>query len=432
MRRLLTLLLATTCLCAATRVLPNFTGSSEFESFLNDENLTSTKAEEFVGKNNRFIFTSDTKDSARVDAKRYPKDMAPTFEGMPLVESVIRFNEAGNELALIIYSVGDNGEISEEAFNGMVDKITKALTKSYGNPTTPANAASVVVRAKALSWKCPAGQVRLEWSSTRANAAQKQSYRAEFIRVIASAISKNSPGSVKKAKWVAAEQLRTTPEGDKWITTVPMVDQGQKGYCAVATGERVLRYFGKEVDEHELAQACQTDSGTSGQKFEQQMKRVATRFGLRFQTYLSSVDERLIMQIIQDYTRAGKKKNGTPIPTQLQQSPYMFYEAIDTLNAKQLTEVREADKTGINKLDHAVRESIDRASPVIWCVQLGIIPEPDIPQAHGGHIRLIIGYNTKTSEILYTDSWGAGHELKRMKLADAWAETFGIFVMTPN
>jgi hypothetical protein len=110
----------------------------------------------------------------------------------------------------------------------------------------------------------------------------------------------------------------------------------------------------------------------------------------------------------------------------------MFYEAIDTLNAKQLTEVREADKTGINKLDHAVRESIDRASPVIWCVQLGIIPEPDIPQAHGGHIRLIIGYNTKTSEILYTDSWGAGHELKRMKLADAWAETFGIFVMTPN
>ncbi|NJK44508.1 MAG: ABC transporter permease [Pleurocapsa sp. SU_196_0] len=39
-------------------------------------------------------------------------------------------------------------------------------------------------------------------------------------------------------------------------------------------------------------------------------------------------------------------------------------------------------------------------------------------QEGGGHMRLIIGYNTKTGQLLFSDSWGAGHELKRIKLED--------------
>jgi hypothetical protein len=46
-------------------------------------------------------------------------------------------------------------------------------------------------------------------------------------------------------------------------------------------------------------------------------------------------------------------------------------------------------------------------------------------------MRLIIGYNLKTREILYSDSWGAGHELKRMALDDAWAITTGLATVEP-
>jgi hypothetical protein len=46
-------------------------------------------------------------------------------------------------------------------------------------------------------------------------------------------------------------------------------------------------------------------------------------------------------------------------------------------------------------------------------------------------MRLIIGYNTKTQEVLYTDSWGAGHELKRMAAADAWTITTGLTSVEP-
>jgi hypothetical protein len=63
---------------------------------------------------------------------------------------------------------------------------------------------------------------------------------------------------------------------------------------------------------------------------------------------------------------------------------------------------------------------------------LGFVPEkPELPQAFGGHMRVIIGYNSKTQEILYTDSWGRGHELKRMKADDAWTITTTLTTIEP-
>ena len=46
-------------------------------------------------------------------------------------------------------------------------------------------------------------------------------------------------------------------------------------------------------------------------------------------------------------------------------------------------------------------------------------------------MRLIIGYNTATKEIVYSDSWGMGHEQKRMPLADAWTITNGLYSLQP-
>ena len=52
-----------------------------------------------------------------------------------------------------------------------------------------------------------------------------------------------------------------------------------------------------------------------------------------------------------------------------------------------------------------------------------MVEEEQIPQAVGGHMRLIIGYNSIANEVLYSDSWGLGHEEKRMSLDDAWTMT---------
>ena len=70
---------------------------------------------------------------------------------------------------------------------------------------------------------------------------------------------------------------------------------------------------------------------------------------------------------------------------------------------------------------------------MIWGVYLGLVKEPFLtPQTKGGHMRMIIGLNKKTDEVLYSDTWGAGHELKRMSLEDALTITRGLYIVKPN
>jgi hypothetical protein len=46
-------------------------------------------------------------------------------------------------------------------------------------------------------------------------------------------------------------------------------------------------------------------------------------------------------------------------------------------------------------------------------------------------MRLITGYNNKTGEIIYSDSWGARHSMKRMPADNAFAMTTGLYYMEP-
>ena len=47
-------------------------------------------------------------------------------------------------------------------------------------------------------------------------------------------------------------------------------------------------------------------------------------------------------------------------------------------------------------------------------------------------MRMIIGYNTRDRKVIFSDSWGAGHEMKRMDFEDAYKATHGLFVMHPT
>ena len=68
---------------------------------------------------------------------------------------------------------------------------------------------------------------------------------------------------------------------------------------------------------------------------------------------------------------------------------------------------------------------------MLWTVYLDIVEDKTALQVGGGHMRLIIGYNAKTNDIFYSDSWGAGHERKRMSAADAWTITTGLAKIEP-
>ena len=76
-------------------------------------------------------------------------------------------------------------------------------------------------------------------------------------------------------------------------------------------------------------------------------------------------------------------------------------------------------------------KEINAKKPVLWVVFLGVIKEkPEPLLASGGYVRLIVGYNSKTNEVIYSDNWGKGHELKKMSWEKAWAITLSVLAVT--
>lgn len=82
-----------------------------------------------------------------------------------------------------------------------------------------------------------------------------------------------------------ASRVKTSDEGYVWIDGIPMISQGDKGYCAAATLARILNYYGYPVDMHEMAELGETssDRGTHIDEVIRSIRRVcnSTPFRMR-------------------------------------------------------------------------------------------------------------------------------------------------------
>lgn len=57
-----------------------------------------------------------------------------------------------------------------------------------------------------------------------------------------------------------AGRVKSSEGGHRFVSGIPMIDQGEKGYCAAATLARVLQYYGYTVDVHALADLADTEA----------------------------------------------------------------------------------------------------------------------------------------------------------------------------
>jgi hypothetical protein len=293
----------------------------------------------------------------------------------------------------------------------------------------------------------------LECSDTPANPSRAINYRAEFIRLRVTpreqpktfleeqrAQSHLVAGAMQPKTVRAAElpaRLVRDPDGGEWLPNIPMVDQGRKGYCVTAATERILRYYGVEVDQNELAQIADADAarGTNPEVMLDALKRLASRFRIQVITQYRMTYSDFLREI-NDYNRVARNApkalgatlievpNGTANYGSIcrQMKGGLLLEAKTKLNPAYMT-----------TFERDVKTHIERGLPLLWSVQLGLLPEDKLnPQAHGGHMRLIVGLNPKTHEIYYSDTWGLGHELKKMPLANAWTITDGLYTLEPS
>jgi hypothetical protein len=196
--------------------------------------------------------------------------------------------------------------------------------------------------------------------------------------------------------------LRREDNGDVWISGIPMVDQGPKGYCVPATFERAMRYMGIEADMYLLAMVGGTKAG-GGTSVEMLME------SLRSQVYRKG--RRLKEEVVKTLRiRDVKREIDSGIPVLWRMCSMEEYNQIADENTAR------RGKEGHVEWLAAKREKVAKYAK----------PE----DRH--HLCMIIGYNEKTSELAVSDSWGKRFELRwvPVEVAD-WANNGSLVMIQP-
>ena len=81
----------------------------------------------------------------------------------------------------------------------------------------------------------------------------------------------------------------------------------------MASVERILRYYGAAVDQHELAQIANTDAslGTSTEAMLSSLRRLTERLGIKVRSFYQW-DARDFLKIVDGYNRATKRGKLAP------------------------------------------------------------------------------------------------------------------------
>ena len=343
-------------------------------------------------------------------------------------------------LSVSVYNRGDAGDIEKKPFEAMLDELRDKIQADVGANLRPQsqNASVSGSRLRSQVWRTGRGDVVLRWSLSR---GQPEYIAVDFYppgkapRSLKDAI-KTSVGSSE-----LEEKVKTDPDGSRYML-LPMVDQGAKGYCVAATVERVLRYYGSNIDQHVIAKLAQSDSerGTNINKIVDVLEGSQSKLGIRFrQLYRYELDNfNDLKKIVKEYNSVARRMDSRKIDLDdylfvLGRSRYLdFGRLMKSLDFKVFREVRMEEKRDCREFLEMVRENVDNGIPLCWSTF--IIPgvgDTDSSE-FGMHMRIITGYNEKTGEIIFSDSWGAGHEKKKLKNEDAWGITVNLVSLEPR
>jgi hypothetical protein len=404
---------------------------------------------EYQAQGFRFVDGRQTAMSSQKGALR--------FLGQEVCEARVYFDAASvRRVELSVYK-GDAGAKDRETFEALV-AATKQKIDEYAKDTgmtgkTSNDRANYFVKRHQWVKKSPA--ILLEWAYVEQHRSDRQNvpYGAEYVKVllvpgkpggggvtgVGGGMTANKPKNARAVK----ENVARSESGDVCIENVPMVDQGQKGYCAAASSERVLRYYGIEVDQHQVAQLANTaaEGGTTLEGMAKAIAKVGRQFQLDKKDLISpdadgSFEKSEHVKLIDQYNSAAKKKKAATIDWQA----YVQDHTVDLpaiwrdMDPEILLAARSGQKQAMGQFVKSVKAYVDQGVPLLWSCLVGMYPEEPPLGEDGafGHVRLIIGYNDKAQQILYSDSWGPSHALKRLPVDKAWTMTKGLIVLKPR
>lgn len=277
---------------------------------------------------------------------------------------------------------GEKRELAESHWEKYYKRIRAGL--SALGKSKPGKLGSMKLRRRVEIWE------------NQGNAFLLDAEENEFVRVYVvplANLKELTSSRTERAQGNLRENIVRRPTGDVFIDSVPMVDQGQKGYCAPATIERVLRYYGiEELDMHKIAELANTQAG-GGTVFTSVVKSLSPilkKNRLKFSTQRLQFSK--IKQSID---------KGVPLFWGMYTAP--AYEA---------------------RLESNTLARSQASNFAAFAKNLKRMEALEIPQAelrNYGHLCLIIGYNTKTKEICVSNSWGEHAKEQWIRFEDAEA-----------
>ena len=360
-----------------------------------------------------------------------------TFCGYSVVEVIFDFTDNLHleSCQISIYNRGDCGAWSKAQFEstqkGLAAAI-EALTKKRQPILSKRKLNDSKIQQ--LVWRTSGFDLALRWCAT--------DDATEYITV--NIEKRNSIQDLRdeiktdvKARELMS-QVQKEVKGNRWID-VPMVNQGEKWYCVVAVLERLMKYYNSSIDQHILAQIMDADPllGTDLNRGMEAVKDNANKLRINVKELEHYADASfrtasVFESCVQDYNRLASKHKLKKVDwTRLRDSGYDVRRFIAEADSTLLLEMRAKRRPGPKRFFQSVKESVDKGIPLVWCVIIMPGELREQPSA-SFHLRLINGYNEKTSEIIYTDSWGYGHEKKSMSTERAWAITTKLFIIRPK
>ena len=296
------------------------------------------------------------------------------FFGLPAVEMRASYN-AQNKLTridIIYANKGDSANLKKmsRTISRSAKELAATLTKLFG-PEKRKNYGMKNMQNRVSGWDGGNAEILLDFI--------RSEYVILHIEMTDSTVQeekKEDSGKDVKDKDFS-QCVKTNNFGDAFITGIPMINQGSKGYCVPATVERVLRYYGiNDLNMHQLADKANTNKGggTSVNNIISALTPVCSAAGLK---KVQTGDVRI--QTVKRHI-----DRGIPIFWVMYSNPE--YEDIRNVSR---------------------RERSKHTNPKEW---LKVTRKFKARSRGGSHMCLIIGYNEKTDEIAVSNSWG-DHEI---------------------
>ena len=417
-------------------------------------NLIGKKHEFFSRKNDSALISMNKKklfkwNSSRKNEACFPADPGVknelTFFGHPVTSAFIRFNnDTPVSICFTLFGDDKTEMISADKFRKNMMSIFTALKKRYPGckPKIVRRSYPNGMNTNALVWKTEKYACIMKWGikGTKATGEKPLFLQLEF-EVLQPGHDPLKRLIVKTRYDVSSEkagekhQVKREDKGDVYLKDFPMFDQGKNGNSAAAVIQRILEFNNRKPSKPVTVTPFKkgTKFHSDVEELQLHLKKLCETHKLRMKVHYLCFDgkrsSRKLQNIVGNYNRfaknSGRKKLDVP-----KGGSAAVSATFKKMDIGILADSRKDDHNSIEFQEYIMSEIMAK-KPVIWYTVLGVVKEGKLPAPlPPSQMRLIIGFNNTSKEVIYTDSWGKGHELKKMSYENAWAITLATYTIT--